>query len=170
MARGRERHGPWQEQTVLEEVWAGVEEARTSRMVSKWQKGAQTRKERRLTCNVIWQAEPQHMKLMLQVVYNQLPSPADMHFWSKSDSSTCCLRSGKATLEQILNNSAAQGEGRDWWRDDQGLKSVTEVILGELDDNKPETSRSSHFVKGGEKGADGISHLALTSIRLGTAG
>lgn len=48
MARGRDR-----QRRVLEEVWAGVEEARTSRMVSMWQKGARTRKKRRLTCNVI---------------------------------------------------------------------------------------------------------------------
>lgn len=141
---------------------------RTSRTASKWQNGARTRKERRPTCNVIWQAEPQHMKLILQVVYNQLPSPADMHVWCKSDSSTCCLCFGKATLEHILNNSAAQGAR--WWRDGQVLKSVTQVILGAVDDNKPETRRSSHFVKAGEKAADTISQLALTSIRPGTAG
>lgn len=134
MARGRDRH-----RRVLEEVWAGVEEAKTSRMVSMWQKGARTRKEKRLTWNVIWQAEAQ---FMLQVAYNQLPSPADMHVWCKRDSSTCCLCSGKATLTHILNNSAARGEGRHWWRHDQVLKSVTEVILGEVDDNKPEASRS----------------------------
>lgn len=132
--------------------------------------GGADKEERRLTCNVIWQAEPQYMKLMLQVVYNQLPSPADMHVWGKSDSSTCCLSSGKATLEHILNNSAAQGEGRYRWRDDQILKSVTKVILGAVDDNKPETSRSSHFVKAGEKAADTISQFALASIRPGTAG
>lgn len=61
-------------------------------------------------------------------------------------------------------------QGRYWWRDDLVLKSVTEVILGAVDDNKPETSRSSHFVKAGEKAADTISQLALTSIRPGTAG
>ncbi|KAK0135126.1 hypothetical protein N1851_029059 [Merluccius polli] len=151
-AQGKERGD-----LVLEEVRAGVEDVRTSRMVSMRQQGASTRwegaLERKLTWNDIWKAEPQRIKFMVQAVYDVLPSPANLHVWGKSDLPTCPLCPGRGTLEHIMSSCpAALGGGRYRWRHDQVLKAVAETISSAVANNKHASSRKSiPFVKAGEK-------------------
>ncbi|XP_049324773.1 uncharacterized protein LOC125789951 [Astyanax mexicanus] len=152
LAQGKDRR-----HLVLEEVRAGVEDKRTSRMVSMQQQGASTRwegaLERKLTWNEIWKAEPQRIKFMVQAVYDVLPSPANLHTWGKSDLPTCPLCPGRGTLEHILSSCpAALSGGRYRWRHDQVLRVVAETTSTAVANNKHiHSQRSVSFVKAGEK-------------------
>lgn len=111
-AQGKER-----QDLVLEEVRAGVEDVRISRMMSLQQQGTSTRwegaLERKLTWNDICKAEPQSIKLMIQSVYDMLPSPANLHVWGKKRP---CLCPGRGTLEHILSSyPTTLGGGRYRW-------------------------------------------------------
>ena len=151
-AQGKERRD-----LVLEEVRAGVEDVRTSRMVSMRQQGASSRwegtLERKLTWNDIWKAEPQRIKFMVQAVYDVLPSPANLQVWGKSDLPTCPLCPGRGTLEHIMSSCpVALGEGRYRWRHDQVLKAVAGTISSAVANNKHTSSRKLiPFVRAGEK-------------------
>ena len=126
-------------------------------MVSMRQQGASTRwegaLERKLTWNDIWKAEPQHIKFMVQAVYDVLPSPANLHVWGKSELPTCPLCPARGTLEHIMSSCPkALGGGRYRWRQDQVLKAVAETISIAVASNKHASSRKPiPFVKAGEK-------------------
>lgn len=137
-------HSKERRHLVLEEVWAEVEEVRTSRMAAMRHQGAWTRwegvLERKLTWNDIWKAEPQHMKSMVQAVYDVLPSPANLHVWGKSESPVCLLCPGRGTLKHILSSCPT------------ALKSVAEAISSAVANNKHVLSkRTISFLRAGEK-------------------
>lgn len=54
--------------------------------------------ERKLTWNDIWKAEPQHIKFIVQTVYDVLPSPVNLLIWGKCDLPPSSLCSGRDTL------------------------------------------------------------------------
>ncbi len=86
-ARGKERH-----QMVQEEICAGVEENRASRMVGMRQQGAWTRWEQAMDRNIswpdLWKAEPHRIKFLIQSVYDVLPSPTNLFSWGLTESPT----------------------------------------------------------------------------------
>lgn len=77
-ARGREKR-----QMVQDEVRAEVEEDRRIKMVAMYQQGAWTRwehaEQRKVTWSELWRREPQHIKFLIQSVYDVLPSPTNLH-------------------------------------------------------------------------------------------
>ncbi len=91
--------------------------------------------------------------LMIQAVYDVLPSPANLYVWGKSDIPTCPRCPRRGTLEHILSSCpAALGEGGYRWRHDQVLKSVAEAISSAVANNKHvRRQRSIAFVKAGEQ-------------------
>ena len=151
-AQGRDRR-----QLVLEEVHAGIEEERTSRMVGMRQQGAWTRwesaMEKKVTWNELWHAEPQRIKFLIQAVYDVLPSPVNLHIWGKSDSPGCPRCPGSGSLEHILSSCpTALGEGRYQWRHDQVLKTIAETISRAMDNTKHvRHQRGITFVRAGEQ-------------------
>lgn len=89
-ARGKEKR-----KLIQEEVLAEVEEARFSRVVGMSKQGAWTRWEKTAGCKItwaeLWKAEPHHFKLLVQSVYDVLPSPANLFTWGLVDSPACQL-------------------------------------------------------------------------------
>lgn len=148
-AQGKER-----QDLVLEEVRAGVEDVRINRMMSLQQQGTSTRwegaLERKLTWNDICKAEPQSIKLMIQAVYDMLPSPANLHVWGKKRP---CLCPRRGTLEHILSSyPTTLGGGCYRWRHDQVLKVVAETISSAVSNNKHARSwKLIPFVNAGKK-------------------
>ncbi len=99
-ATGKERH-----QLLQEEVRAGVEEDRASRMVGLRQQGAWTRREsaeqQRGTRDNILQADYYRVRFPIQAVYDGLPSLANLLVWGKIETPSCAL----ALEENPLNTS-----------------------------------------------------------------
>ncbi len=113
-----------------------VEEERTCRTVGMRQQGAYIRWEnaiaRKVTWAELWKAEPQRIKFLIQVVYDVVPSPSNLHIWGKVESPACPLCSRRGTLEHILSCCPkALGEGKYRWRHDQVLKAIAEALLQE---------------------------------------
>ncbi|KAJ8011882.1 hypothetical protein DPEC_G00062900 [Dallia pectoralis] len=152
-SKGKERR-----RLVQEEVRAVVEEERAGKTVRMRQQGAWIRwekaSERKVTWAELWKAEPQRLKFLIQVVYDVLPSPSNLHIWGKVESPACPLCFKRGTLEHILSCcSKALGEGRYRWRHDQVLKAITEAIAAGVEWAK--SSRPSKqaitFIRAGEQ-------------------
>lgn len=104
----------------------------------------------------IWQAEPQRINFLIQVVYDVLPSPANLHLWGMGDSPACFLCPGKGSLEHILSSCPkALGEGRYRWRHDQVLKAVAETVCKAVANHNSKKQqlgkRNIAFIRAGEQ-------------------
>ena len=141
---------------LQEEVRAGVEEERASRMVSLRQQGAWTKwesvQQRRVTWDNILRADYYRVRFLIQTVYDGLPSPANLHVWGKIETPSCGLCSGRGSLEHILSSCPkALADGRYRWRHDQVLKAVAEIVASAITTSKQRRPKSINFVKAGEK-------------------
>ncbi|XP_063050108.1 uncharacterized protein LOC134444859 [Engraulis encrasicolus] len=152
-AKGKERR-----QLIQEEVRAGVEEARCSRMVGMRQQGAWTRWEeaaaRKVSWSELWRSEPHRIKFLIQSVYDVLPSPSNLHRWGLAENPLCPLCQKAGTLEHILSCCPrALGEGRYRWRHDQVLRVIAEAISTGISTSKHQqpARQAIAFVKAGEK-------------------
>ncbi|XP_053339380.1 uncharacterized protein LOC128510861, partial [Clarias gariepinus] len=152
-ARGREKR-----QMVQDEVRAEVEEVRRIKMVAMYQQGAWTRwehaEQRKITWSELWRCEPQHIKFLIQSVYNVLPSPTNLLRWGLSDTAACQLCKKRGTLEHILSCCPkALGEGRYRWRHDQVLRALADIVSTAITNCKYQhTSKQSiTFVRAGQK-------------------
>lgn len=136
-ASGRER-----QRLVQEEVWASVEKGRKSRGVAIRQQGAWMKweqvMEQRITWKDSWQWNPpKTFKLLIQGVYDALPSPSNLCNWGKIETPTCPRCSKIGTLEHILSScSKALREGRFKWGNKQVLKSIAEAISKGIKDSR----------------------------------
>ncbi len=82
-----------------------------------------------MTWAELWKAEPQQIKFLIQAVYDVLPSPSNLHIWSKVESPACPLCFRRGTLEHILSCcTKALGEGWYRWRHYQVLKAIVEGV------------------------------------------
>ena len=151
-AKGKER-----QHLVQEEVRAGVEEVRASRMVGMGQQGAWTKWEnvlqRKITWSNIWKADFHRIRFLVQAVYDVLPSPANLHVWGKTDTPSCPQCSGRGSLEHLLSSCPkALADGRYRWRHDQVLRAVADSIATAINTikghHKPKTIM---FLRAGEK-------------------
>ncbi|KAI4871604.1 hypothetical protein NFI96_026152, partial [Prochilodus magdalenae] len=126
--QGKERH-----HLVQDDVQAGVEEARTSKMVWMRKQAAWMRWEqaldRKITWSELWKAQPHQIKFMVQSVYDVLPSPSNLFCWCLAETPACPLCQRRGSLEHILScRPKALGEGRYRWRHDQVLRVIADVI------------------------------------------
>lgn len=87
-----------------------------SKTVELRRKGAWTKWENILQRKVNWtniiEANFHHVHFLAQVVYDALPSPANIHVWGKSDTPACPLCSGRGSLQHLLSScpkSLAEG-------------------------------------------------------------
>lgn len=151
-AQGKER-----QRLIQEEVRAGVEEERTSRMVGMGQQGAWTRWEnvlqRKVTWSNIWKADVLNIRFLVQAVYDVLPSPSNLHVWGKTETPSCPQCPGRGSLEHLLSSCPkALGEGRYRWRHDQVLKAVADSIATAISTTKSRGRvQTINFHKAGEK-------------------
>ncbi|XP_024141063.1 uncharacterized protein LOC112154399 [Oryzias melastigma] len=152
-ARGRERR-----QMVQDEIRAEVEEERRIKMVAMYQQGAWTKwehvEERRITWSELWRCEPQHIKFLIQSVYDVLPSPTNLQRWGLSDTALCQLCQKRGTLEHILSScSKALVEGRYRWRHDQVLRALADTVSAAITNCKYQHTSKQFitFVRAGEK-------------------
>ncbi|XP_050957201.1 uncharacterized protein LOC127158092 [Labeo rohita] len=152
-ARGREKR-----QMVQDEVRAEVEEDRRIKMVAMYQQGAWTRwehaEQRKVTWSELWRREPQHIKFLIQSVYDVLPSPTNLLCWGLSDTAACQLCNKRGTLEHILSCCPkALSEGRYRWRHDQVLRALADIVSTAIINCKYQHTpkKSITFVRAGEK-------------------
>ncbi|XP_063058826.1 uncharacterized protein LOC134452393 [Engraulis encrasicolus] len=150
--QGKER-----QHLIQQEVRAGVEEERASRMVGMGQQGAWTRWEnvlqRKITWPNIWRADSLNIRFLVQAVYDVLPSPSNLHVWGKAETPFCPLCPGRGSLEHLLSSCPkALGEGRYRWRHDQVLKAVAESIAKAINTTKGHSKpKFIRFHRAGEK-------------------
>lgn len=151
--KGKER-----QHLIQEEVRAGVEEVRASRMVGLGQQGAWTKwnnvLQRKITWSNIWKADFHRIRFLVQAVYDVLPSPANLHVWGKTETPSCPQCSGWGSLEHLLSSCPkALGEGRYRWRHDQVLKAIADSLATAINTikghHKPKTIIMFH--RAGEK-------------------
>ncbi len=161
-ASGKER-----QRLVQEEVWASVEEERTSRAVAMWQQGAlmkwEQAMERSVTWKDIWKWNPQRIKFLIQGVYDVLPSPSNLCIWGKIETPACPLCSKIGTLEHILSScSKVLGEDRYRWRHDQVLNpSLRQSARGSRTADQPSYSQGHSLHQGRTKARESIEKTAL---------
>ncbi|TWW79887.1 hypothetical protein D4764_10G0009170 [Takifugu flavidus] len=134
-ARGREKRS-----MVQDEIRAEVEEDRRVKMVAMYQQGAWTRwehvEQRKLTWLELWRLKPQHIKFLIQSVYDVLPSPTNLQRWGLAATVACQLCKKRATLEHILSCCPkALEDGRYRWH--HGQQSITFVRAGEKAQQQP---------------------------------
>ncbi|XP_041920594.1 uncharacterized protein LOC121684601 [Alosa sapidissima] len=133
------------------------EEERASRMVGMGQQGAWTKWEnvlqRKITWPNIWRADSLNIRLLVQAVYDVLPSPSNLHVWGKAETPSCLQCPGGGSLEHLLSSCPkALGEGRYRWRHDQVLKAVAESIAKAITTTKNYSKpQSIRFHRAGEK-------------------
>lgn len=88
---------------LQEQVRAAVEEEQGSTMVGMWQQGAWTQWEQAVERKVTWtellKAEPQHLKFLIQAIYDILPSPSNLFLLGEGEVS----QAKRGTLEHILS-------------------------------------------------------------------
>ncbi|XP_041934289.1 LOW QUALITY PROTEIN: uncharacterized protein LOC121697073, partial [Alosa sapidissima] len=151
-AQGKQR-----QHLIQQEVRAGVEEERASRMVGMGQQGAWTKWEnvlqRKITWPNIWRADSLNIRFLVQAVYDVLPSPSNLHVWGKAETPSCLQCPGRGSLEHLLSSCPkALGEGRYRWRHDQVLKAVAESIAKAITTTKNYSKpQSIRFHRAGEK-------------------
>ncbi len=94
-------------QLVQDQICAEVEEEHYSKMIGVYQQGVWTRWECAEPCKItwteLWRAEPLHIKLLIQSVYDTLPGPANLHVRGRADTLFCQLCHQRGTLEHVLS-------------------------------------------------------------------
>ncbi|KAK1789677.1 hypothetical protein P4O66_015578, partial [Electrophorus voltai] len=148
-AQGKERH-----HLLQEKIRAGVEEEQVSRVVGLRPQGAWTRCEntlqRRISWSNIMQADLHRVRFLVQVVYDALPSPANLHAWGKIETSTCLLCSRRGSLEHLLSSCPkAIADGCYQWHHDQVLKSIALAIS--ISKHHHAQKKVITFIKAGDK-------------------
>ena len=142
---------------LQEEVRTGVEERRLTKMVGCRQQGAWTKWEqterRKVSWADIWSTDFSRTRFLLQMVYDTLPSPANLCLWGKKDTPKCPLCPGIGTLQHILSGcKVALTEGRYRWRHDKVLESVAVIITDAIQTSKfSPGKRAIPFVRAGDK-------------------
>lgn len=129
-----------------------------SRAVGLWQQGAWTRWESVLQCKVTWsnimQADFNRVQFPVQVVYDVLPSPANLQAWGKSETPSYPLCSGRRSLEHLPSSCPrALADGRYRWRHSQVLRAVAERIASAVCTSKHHHTpkKAILFIKAGER-------------------
>nr|BAC82598.1 reverse transcriptase [Takifugu rubripes] len=152
-ARGREKRS-----MVQDEIRAEVEEDRRFKMVAMYQQGAWTRwehaEQRKLTWPELWRLKPQHIKFLIQSVYDVLPSPTNLQRWGLAATAACQLCKKRATHEHILSCCPkASGDGRYRWCHDQVLRTLADTVSAAINNCKYQNTpkQSITFVRAGEK-------------------
>ncbi|TWW68227.1 hypothetical protein D4764_19G0000250 [Takifugu flavidus] len=145
-ARGREKRS-----MVQDEIRAELEEDRRVKMVAMYQQSAWTRwehaEQRKLTWPELWRLEPQHIRFLIQSVYNVLPSPTNLQRWGLAATAACQLCKKRATLEHILGCCPkALGDGRYRWRHDQVLRTLADTVSAAINNYMVLTSESTKQV------------------------
>ncbi len=123
-------------------------------MVGLGQQGAWTKwdnvQQRKITWADIWKKDFHRIRSLVKTVYDVLPSLANLHVWSKSETPSCSLCSGRGSLEHLSSCPKSLGEGCYRWRHNQVLKAVAESIATAIKGHhhKPKTIKS---LRAGEK-------------------
>ena len=91
---------------ILEEVREGVEEGRYGKMVGLSQQGAWTRWEdvemKRVTWSDCWRPDFNEIRFLIKSVYDELPSPTNLHIWGKIETPNCQLCARKGSLSLVV--------------------------------------------------------------------
>lgn len=78
----------------------------------------------------MWTTPQHHFKFLVQLVYDVLPSPANLFIWGLVDSPACQLCQVRGSLEHVLSCCLkALGDGRYRWRHDQVLRGNSKEHL-----------------------------------------
>ena len=143
---------------LQDEIRAEVEEDHRTKIVSMYQQGAWTRWEHTEQCKItrpeLWRFEPQHIKFLIQSVYDALPSPTNLHRWGLADTLACQLCQKRGTLEHILSCCPkALGDGRYRWCHDQVLRALADTVSAAIISSKYQHTpkQSITFIRAGEK-------------------
>ena len=93
---------------IQDKVRAGMEEKRMTKMVGYDQQGAWTKWDKIDRCKVswseFWKTNFSRTKFLVKMVYDLLPSPANLHVWGKTETPNCPLRPEKRSLQHILSS------------------------------------------------------------------
>ena len=76
--------------------------------------------------------EPLRISFLLRLVYNLLPSPANLHRWGLQEHPVCQLCDKTGTMEHILSAcTTALTQGRYRWRHDSVLQELADKLARE---------------------------------------
>ena len=90
--------------------------------------------ERRISWGDLWRAEPMRISFMLRSVYDLLPTPANLAYWSNEKSDLCPLCKGYGSFQHIISSCP---DALSRWRHDQVLTVMsTEAKEAVVQDNK----------------------------------
>ena len=127
------------------EVSAWMEEKRMTKMVGYGQQGAWTKWDKtdrhKVSWSEFWQTDFCRTKFLVKIVYDQLPNPANLHVWGKTETPNCPLCPEKGSLQHILSScKTALAKGRYRRRHDKVLEATASIIT--------EAFQRSKFVPG----------------------
>ena len=143
------------QQLLQDEVRAGMEEKRLTKMVGLCQQGAWTKwnkvEHRRISWNDFWHMDFSRTRFLVEMVYDVLPSPMNLHLWGKIETPKCPLCQGRGSLQHILSScKTALTDGRYRWRHDKVLETTALIITDAVQSNKfVSGKRMIQFVRAG---------------------
>ena len=118
-------------------------------------KSAWTRWENRvqwkITWSDFWRPDMNSITFFIQVVYDTLPSAANLHIWGKRKTPSSPLREGRGTPQHILNNYRKPWEGSFRWRHDQVVRVIVKIINSAIRTSVVNHIRPTSFVRAGHK-------------------
>ena len=133
------------QQLLQDEVRSGMEEKRLTKMVGLSQQGAWTKwnkvEHRRISWADFWHMDFSRTRFLVEMVYDVLPSPVNLHLWGKTDTPMCPLCQERGSLRHVLSScKTALSDGRYRWRHDKVLEAIALIIT--------DAEQSSKFVPG----------------------
>ena len=109
----------------------------------------------RVTWSDLWRFDNGHLRFQIQAVYDVLPSPSNLHTWVKSP----VIYAGEDDL--FICTLDALSERRYYWRQDQVLKAIAEVVAEALKSDEVRLGRLKiNFVRAGRKKQEQIKSKA----------
>ena len=121
------------QQLLQDEVRSGMEEKRLTKMVRLSQQGAWTKwnkvEHRRISWADFWHMDFSRTRFLVEMVYDVLPSPVNLHLWGKTDTPMCPLCQERGSLRHVLSScKTALSDGRYRWRHDKVLEAIALII------------------------------------------
>ena len=124
---------------IQDEIRTGMKEKRMTKVVGYGQQGVWNKWDkidhRKMSWSKFWKTDFSRTKFLVKMVYDQLPSPANLHVWGKTETPNCPLCPEKRSLQHILSScKTALAEGRYRWRHDKVQEAL--IITEALQRNK----------------------------------
>ncbi|KAK3768484.1 hypothetical protein RRG08_060846 [Elysia crispata] len=118
---------------VINEIRINEDSRRVQKAVQQPQQGQWTNwdnaLQKSLTWNEIWHMAPLRISFLIRLVYDLLPSNANLVWWGQKEDPTCPLCQGRQTTEHVMSScKITLSQERYTWRHNRVLQELAAII------------------------------------------